>query len=161
MVPTDGIPIATKAINRAKAKNNITGIVSSQNPFTVLNNTDTASLKEVILDLDIEVENVKEQVDIFRVEELARAAIAEANYKVNLEKQKERQGPLSDSQLEDSAMEAITNQERSVATDPTKGGLDSNDTHELIGVTPCSISNEVHVLECQGAGDSSQERIYS
>jgi hypothetical protein len=32
------------------------------------------------------VENVEEQVDIFRVEELARAAIAEANYKVNLEK---------------------------------------------------------------------------
>jgi hypothetical protein len=45
-------------------------------------------------------------------------------------------------------MKAITNQERSVATDPTKGDLDSNDTHELIGVTPCSISNEVHVLEC-------------
>jgi hypothetical protein len=45
-------------------------------------------------------------------------------------------------------MEAITNHERSVAIDPTRGGLDSSDTQELIGATPCSISNEVHVLEC-------------
>jgi hypothetical protein len=85
-VPRDGIPIATKAINRAKAKDNTTGIVSSQNPFTVLNDTATASLKEVILDLDIEVENVEEQIDIFRVEKLARATIAEANYAAYLEK---------------------------------------------------------------------------
>lgn len=85
-VPRDGIPIANKTINRAKAKNNTTGSASSQNPFTALNNADTASLKEVILDIDIEVENVEEQIDIFRVEELARAAIAEANYKAYLEK---------------------------------------------------------------------------
>jgi hypothetical protein len=78
-VPRDGIPIATKAMNRAAA--NKTGTASSKNPFTVLNNADATSLKEVILDLDIEVENVEEQIDIFKVEELARAAIAEANYK--------------------------------------------------------------------------------
>jgi hypothetical protein len=85
-VPRDGIPIATKAINKAKAKDNTTCIISSQNPFTVLNDTATASLKEVILDLDIEVENVEEQIDIFRVEKLARATIAEANYAAYLEK---------------------------------------------------------------------------
>jgi hypothetical protein len=91
-VPRDGIPIATKAINRAKAKGNTTSIVSSQNPFTVLNDTATTSLKEVILDLDIEVENVEEQIDIFRVEELARAAIAEANYAAYLENRKRGKG---------------------------------------------------------------------
>lgn len=92
-VPRDGIPIATKAANRAKAKNTITGNTTTSNPFTILNNVPTASLEKVILDLDIEVENVEEQIDIFRTEELARAAIAEASYKVFLEKQRERQGP--------------------------------------------------------------------
>jgi hypothetical protein len=56
----------------------------------VLNDTATASLKEVILDFDIEVENVEEQIDIFRVEKLARATIAEAKYAAYLEKQKGR-----------------------------------------------------------------------
>lgn len=105
-VPRDGIPIATKAINRAKDKNNTSGTVSGQNPFTVLNNTDTSSLKNVILDLDIEVKKVEDQIDVFRVEELARAAIAEANYKVYLEKQKERQGRFSDEQLDELAVKA-------------------------------------------------------
>ena len=96
-VPRDGIPIATKAANRAKAMNTITGAITTTNPFTVLNNASTAFLEKVIIDLDIEVENVEEQIDIFRAEKLARAAIAKANYKAFLEKQKERQGPLSDS----------------------------------------------------------------
>ena len=73
-VPRDGIPIATKAANRAKAKNTITGTITTTNPFTVLNNASTAFLEKVIIDLDIEVENVEEQIDIFRAEELARAA---------------------------------------------------------------------------------------
>lgn len=94
-MPRDGIPIATKAANRAKAKNTITGTATSTNTFTILNSASTAALEKVILDLDIEVENVEKQIDVFKVEELARAAIVEANYKVFLEKQKERQGPLS------------------------------------------------------------------
>jgi hypothetical protein len=147
-VPRDGIPIATKAINKAKAKDNTTCIVSSQNSFIVLNDTATASLKEVILDLDIEVENVEEQIDIFRVEELTRATIVEANYAAYLEKQKERQGPLSKSQLEDLAMEAISNKERNVTTDPAKGGLNSQEANNSIGDDSCRHSNEVHVLEC-------------
>lgn len=36
-VPGDGIPIATKAANRAKAKNTITGTVTTTNRFTILN----------------------------------------------------------------------------------------------------------------------------
>jgi len=43
--------------------------------------------------LNIEGENVDEQLDVFRAEEIARAALAEANYKVFLEKQKERDKP--------------------------------------------------------------------
>jgi len=78
----DGMPIAEKATSRAIAKTNISGISSSSNPFTVLNDTPTEFLHAVINDLNIEGENVDEQLDVFRAEEIARAALAEANYKV-------------------------------------------------------------------------------
>ena len=93
-VPTDGIPIATKAIHRAIAKDNPTSTLN--NPFTILNNASIASLKEVLADLEIEFEQVEVQLDAFRSEELARAAIAEANYKSFLEKQNNRSRPESE-----------------------------------------------------------------
>jgi len=52
-VPKDGIPIATKATNRVKALNDCSG-TSSQNPFTILNNTSSDALQKVICDLDLE-----------------------------------------------------------------------------------------------------------
>jgi len=133
-VPRDSIPIATKAANRVMAKNSISGNNSVSNQFTLLNNTPTACLEKVIVDLDIEVDNMEQQRDVFRVEELARAAIAEANFKVFLEKQKERHGPHSSSQVEDLAMEAIDNKERGVMADQAKVGLDSNDQGSSLAV---------------------------
>jgi len=91
-MPRDDIPIATKAANRAAAKNSISGNNSVSNQFTVLNNTPTACLEKVIVDLDIELDNMEQQIDVFRVEELARAAIAEANFKVFLENGKRGMG---------------------------------------------------------------------
>ena len=91
-VPRDRISIATKAANRIKALNDTAG-TSSKNPFTILNNTSNDAMGKVIIDLDIEVEDLEEQLDVFRVEENARAAIAEANYKSFLEKQKFRDAP--------------------------------------------------------------------
>ena len=76
---------------RAAARNTFSGTSTNSNPFTILNNTSNACLEKVILDLDIEIENVEEQIDIFKVEELARAAIAEANYKAFLDRQKDKQ----------------------------------------------------------------------
>jgi hypothetical protein len=91
-VPRDGIPIATKAANRVKALNDCLG-KSSQNPFTILNNTSSDALQKVIYDLDIEVEDIDEQLNAFRAEEVARAAIAKANYKSFLEKQRSKDAP--------------------------------------------------------------------
>jgi hypothetical protein len=59
-------------------------------PFTILNNTPTDASQKVIIDLDLEVEDVEEQLNAFRAEEVARAAIAEANYKSFLDKQRGR-----------------------------------------------------------------------
>jgi hypothetical protein len=65
----------------------------THNPFTVLNNTSSSSLHVVIIDLDLEVDNIDEQLDAFKLEELARAAVVEANYKHFIESQKARDAP--------------------------------------------------------------------
>lgn len=126
-IARDGIPVAQKAEIRAKAKNDFSGIHSSAthaNPFTILNNASTSCLHNVIADLDLEVENIDDQIDIFRTEELARAAIAEANYKCFLEKQREKTKPQDESQTEELAMMVITNNDRDVSVDLSKGGVD-------------------------------------
>ena len=146
-MPRDGIPIATKAANRAKARDIVSGNSSTFNPFTLLNNTDKADLEKVMLDLDIETENVGEQIDIFRVEELARAAIAEANYKVFLEKQNGKQDSLSSNQMDDLTMEVFDNKGRGVMSKPNKGGLVSLDSCDGSELSRDLAQNEVHVLE--------------
>jgi hypothetical protein len=91
----DGIPIAEKAAARAIAKNTILGN-SSSNPFTVLGNTPTNVLKNVPNDLNIVVNDARERIGVFRAEEHARAALTEANYKVFLDKQKDRDKPCEE-----------------------------------------------------------------
>lgn len=130
------------------ARNTISGNSIISNSFTLLNNTSTSCLEKVIMDLDIETENVEEQSDIFRVEELARAALAEANYKVFLEKQKERQEPLSENPMDDLTMEVFDNKGRGVMTKPTKEGLVSPDHYAEIEPTNSISQNEMRVLEC-------------
>lgn len=131
-VPRDGIPIATKATHRAMAKDNILG--SSKNPFTILNDIPNATLQDVLMDLVIESDNFEEQLDIFKVEEKARAAIAEANYKCFLERQGEKNRPKDDDQLQDLAMEVISNNLRQIS--PTPKG-------EIVGVNLVSCSEEL------------------
>jgi len=91
-------------------------------PFTILNNTPSDALQKVIIDLDLEVEDVEEQLNAFRAEEVARAAIAEANYKSFLEKQQNRNGPQGEEQLSDLAMEVITNKQRILPQSSLMGG---------------------------------------
>jgi len=51
------------------------------------------------MDLELEYENLDEHIDAFKAEEIARAAIAEANYKCFLEKQLEKTCPRDDEQI--------------------------------------------------------------
>jgi hypothetical protein len=138
-IPRDGIPIAEKATKRAMEKNNIVGITTT-NPFTVLNNTSNVALHSVISDLDIDIDNVEEQLDVFRLEELARAAIAEANYKSYLESQKNKDGPQNEEEISELAMEAISNKDREGSEIFSMGGenSDCSDT-----VTKVSLLSEI------------------
>jgi len=53
----------------------------------------------VLMDLELKCENLDEHIDAFKAEEIARAAIAEANYKCFLEKQLEKTCPRDDEQI--------------------------------------------------------------
>ena len=75
------IPIAAKATQRAEQRNNLTTGMNSNNPFTILNATPNDVLKKVIQDLDIEIDDVDGQINLFKAEELLRADLAQANYK--------------------------------------------------------------------------------
>lgn len=146
-IPRDGIPIAEKAARRVMEINNISGM-STKNPFTILNNSSAEVLNSVMLDLDIEVENREEQIDVFRAEELARAAIAEANYKSFIESQKARSAPQNEEELENLTMGVISNQSRGWTELLTKGGEGSN-SRQAQKISSLNLSsNEDSILEC-------------
>lgn len=86
------VPIAEKAANRAMAGNDLS-CNSSHSPFIVLNNTSTSVLHSVMVDLDIDIDNIEDQSDVFKSEEFYRATLARANYKNYLESLKEKIKP--------------------------------------------------------------------
>jgi len=79
-----------------------------------------------MLDLDIECDNIDDQIGAFRAEELARAAIAEAQYKAYLEKQKDKTAPRNDDELQDLSLGVILNSHRNIDTNTYVGGEDGN-----------------------------------
>jgi len=83
--------------------------ISSPNQFTVLGNTSDDILENVLNDLNLVANNVGEQIGVFKAEERARAALAEANYKVFLEKQKDRDKPREEELDADLALGVIDN----------------------------------------------------
>lgn len=100
-----------RKLPREPGKNNTSGMFT-QNPFTVLNNTSNSSLHAIIIDLDLEVVNIDEQLDVLKLEKLARAAVAEANYKHFIESQKARDAPQNEDGVADLTMEVISNEQR-------------------------------------------------
>jgi len=156
-IPRDGIPIAVKASTRVAARDNFLGIANTSNPFTVLNSTPTSLLQSVIADLNIEGDNVEEQIGVFRAEEIARAALAEANYKVFLDRQKERDKPHSDELLDDLSMLIITNDKRGNPTENPKDGKIRGEQYELV-ITNDMRSNSMDLPQGRG-GDRLQSEL--
>ena len=91
-IPRDGIPIADKAMKRVQEKNSLHP-GTSKNPFTILNNTSDEVLGKIIYDLDITFENMDSVISAFKVEEQARADLAQANYNKYLDKINSRTAP--------------------------------------------------------------------
>jgi len=85
-VPRDGVPIADKATKRKHGRDNLISGLTPTNPFTVLNSIPNDELKKVLTDLDIEVEDLDKHIDAFKAEELVRTDIAQAKYKLHLDR---------------------------------------------------------------------------
>ena len=105
-IARDGISTADKASSLASIRDTIQGITSSI-PFTVLNSVPVSAMQSIMVDLDIVVDNVEEQLRGFRAEELARAAIAEDNYKNYVDEQKEKYVPQEGEDWRELSMEVI------------------------------------------------------
>jgi hypothetical protein len=69
-------------------------------------------------------------------------ALAEANYKVFLDRQKERDKPHSNEQLDDLSMLIITNDMRGNPTENPKGGKIKGEQSELV-ITDDMRSNSI------------------
>lgn len=108
---------------------NILGM-TNKNPFTVLNNSSNDALQSVMVDLDIEVENFNQQIDVFKLEELARAAVAEANYSHFLETQKAKNAPRDEDELTELSMGVISNESRNCEELLPRGGESSSREEE-------------------------------
>lgn len=135
-IAKDSIPIAMKTTSRATAKSSIPGMMNDSNIFTILNNTPNETLHIVMNDLNIAVEDVEGQIGAFRAEEMARAALAEANYKIFLEKLKDRDKSFSEDLSEDFTMGMIDNSKRD--------NTDSTVSKTLAkGVTSITLDNDV------------------
>jgi len=107
-VPRDGVPIAAKAAARTqKRDNDLQGMFASS--FTVLNSAPNTYLKEVMGDLDIEGNDLDAQINIFKAEEIVRADLAKANYKVYLDRINKKNAPQEEEDIQDLAMSSIDN----------------------------------------------------
>lgn len=148
-VSRDGVPIAEKAAKRAAAKD--TGN-STKNPFTILNNTSNEELIAVIQDPDIEISDPPTQLDVFKLEELARAATAEANYKQYLEKLSVQTTPRNEEEENELAMEVILNNERLYQVHNPKGDMSADKLQAEGYCPPTFLHQESYLLECEGAG---------
>jgi len=133
-VPRDGVSIITRASQRAMERDNVAGNTGTS--FTILNSVPNSILKSVLDDLDVEMGNSDEQLDAFKAEEVARAKIAEANYKTYLEKLKQKTAPQSEEDESDLAMGVISNSNRESTSTFLKGREVREDSGAYMGDLP-------------------------
>jgi hypothetical protein len=84
-IPKDGRSILEKATQHAAYKDDTSTGTTSSNPFLVLSNLDNEYIHDVTAQLDLDVENIDTQIEVFRAEEKVRATLAEANYRKYLD----------------------------------------------------------------------------
>lgn len=127
-------PIIDKATKRMQEKDDILGGKRNHNPFIVLNNVSNTYIENVIRDFGIEVEDIDTQIETFRIEERARAALAEANYKSYLEQRSAREAHQGEVEASELGMNKIDNSCRGTeltdpqaASNPEGGGNSSRE----------------------------------
>jgi hypothetical protein len=111
-ISKDGRSILEKATQHAAYKDDTSKGTTSSNPFLVLSNLDNEYIHDVTAQLDLVVENIDTQIEVFRAEEKVRAALAEANYREYLDSVNKRTAPLGEEELQEYNLNMIDNSAR-------------------------------------------------
>lgn len=113
--PKDGRTILEMVTQRAQARDDTSKGINDSNQFLSLNNLSNEYIHDIMDNLDIEIENVDTQIDVFREEERVRVALAEANYKF-LASVNKRTAPLGE-ELQKYMMNVADNSVRDIEQD--------------------------------------------
>jgi hypothetical protein len=113
-VPKDGRTVMEKAIQRTQDKNDTSKGMCASNPFLVLNSLDNEYINDVAPKLDLTIENIDTQLEVFRAEERVRGALAEANYKEDLASVNKKTSPQGEEELQEFSLDVIDNSARDV-----------------------------------------------
>lgn len=111
-IPKDGRSILEKATQHAAYKDDTSTGTTSSNPFLVLSNLDNEYIHDVTVQLDLDVENIDTQIEVFRAKEKVRAALAEANYRKYLDSVNKKTVPQGEEELQEYTLEVIDNSAR-------------------------------------------------
>jgi hypothetical protein len=103
-----------KAIQRTQDKNDTSKGMCASNPFLVLNSLDNEYINDVAPKLDLTIENIDTQLEVFRAEERVRGALAEANYKEDLASVNKKTSPQGEEELQEFSLDVIDNSARDV-----------------------------------------------
>jgi len=118
-VPKDGRTMMEKATHRVEERNELLTGTNTANQFLVLNNLSNDDIKSVTNNLDIQIENIDDQIEVFRAEERVRAALAEANYKEYLASVNKKTAPQGDEELQDYSLNVVDFSARGIADKST------------------------------------------
>lgn len=113
-VPKDGRTVLQKATQLAKERDEFAKGNNDTNQFLVLSNLSNDAIKDVTDCLDINIEHIDDQIDIFKAEEKVRAAIAEANYREYLASVNRKFEPQGDEELQDFSLNVVDNSIRGI-----------------------------------------------
>lgn len=114
-VPKDGRIVLEKATQLAKERDDFSKGKNAANQFLVLNSLSNDEIKSVADSLDISIENIDDQIEVFKAEERVRAALAEANYREYLASVNKKTAPQGDEDLQEFALSVVDNSARGIA----------------------------------------------
>jgi hypothetical protein len=110
-IPKDGRSILEKATQHAVHKDD-TSKGNTSNKFLILNNLDNEYIHDVAFKLDLCVENIYTQIEVFKAEEKVRAALAKANYREYLASVNKRIAPQGEEEVQEYNLSVIDNSAR-------------------------------------------------
>lgn len=110
-IPKDGRSILEKTTQHVVHKDD-TSKGNTSNKFLVLNNLDNEYIHDVAFKLDLCVENIDTQIEVFKAEEKVRAALAKANYREYLASVNKRTAPQGEEEVQEYNLSVIDNSAR-------------------------------------------------